>query len=204
MNLPTAMAVIARFQEALLAGGANIGTYGPRADGVDGRYGPATRAGMDQLAQGGEVAPYGEDGKPTVEFCTAMGFNADDCTVLDQAIATWWSWRQQHKSDPDYQEQANAALCEGYPEICAVAEDQMVPAPANGAMQTAGGIMSWPWWAWLLILLGVGAVAGTGYLVYRKYFRKKRRRKLKTAPAFGTQVTEEEFAYEPPEDEEET
>lgn len=218
MDLVQAMGIVARAQQALVAAGYDIGTWGPCQDGIDGRWGPDTREGW-----GKALADAGLAAKDGTQLLRALGITEYDGMTLQTAITTWNQWRgQQDIGSQAYEDAANAALA-----AATGITTQSCPEPS----QSQGGTIyqppskgdelyyapppeqkkGWPWWLWLIIGLTVAGAAGGGLWYWNQYSKKKKRRRRKKSgtsgygnAGSGTTITEEEmggFSYTDNDDE---
>lgn len=217
MDIQGAMAVIGHVQAALTQHGFPAGEWGPCGLGVDGRYGPDTRAALQAFAQQAGV-PYSDP--PSDALLGALALEPPVATT--ELAAAIYSWNHFRENNPNYNEEANVVICEVLG-VCGGdrCPEWMLPEPAepppgpspnggemmpppNGGMGTTGkdegGI---PWWVWLILVGGVLGVGGfIGYQAWKDYKGKKkgkRRSKRSTveAPSYaalkGPEIEDEEL-----------
>lgn len=200
MTLEQAMAMIARVQQALVGNGFSVGAWGPCGDGVDGRWGPDTRAGWGEA-----MTAYGYAPAQTTALLATLGVSEFSGTDLQTAINTWNSWRSKQAVGSVAYEVAASRAFEAATgitsETCAGApapESSMEPTPDvyyPQPLAQKGGV---PWWLWLILGLVVAAAAGGGIWYWSKYKKRRRRKKKKGLNGYkkieaGTEVTDAEF-----------
>ena len=204
MTLEQAMAIIARTQQALVAQGFSVGAWGPCKNGIDGRWGPDSRAGWGEA-----MVAYGYKPAQTTALLATLGISEFDGSTFQQAINAWNAWRNtQTPGSVAYEVAALRALdaatgitaetCGGAP----VPEDAVEPVPdvySPHIEPTKEGI---PVWLWVLLGLVLAAATGGGIWYWTKYKKKGRRKKknkglngYKKIEA-GTEVTDAEFGSE--------
>ena len=210
ITLDEAMGRIAVVQAALVRVGFGLGAYGPCGDGVDGRWGQASRAGWDNYLMSIGLSAA------TPEALVQLGITDVTMEGFQEAITVWNQWRNSMISSgtspgtETYEATANAALAASTgitPETC---PGMMPPpngeVPANGVPNGNGMVPAtmapteekpFPWW-----VLGVVAIAVVGGGVAVWWFSKDRKgrtvRRASRATAMsgwgrGPEVTDEEL-----------
>jgi hypothetical protein len=200
MTLEQAMAIVARVQQALVANGFSIGAWGPCKDGIDGRWGPDSRAGWGEA-----MSAYGYEPAQTTALLATLGVSEVDGSTFQQAVSAWNAWRRsQEVGSVAYEVSATRAFSEATgitTETCGAApEPSAEPTPDVYYPQPLAkeGV---PWWLWLLLGLVVAAAVGGGIWGWSKYKKKGRRKKKKKGLngfsskriEAGTEVTDAEF-----------
>jgi hypothetical protein len=209
MTLEQAMAIIARVQQALASNGFSVGAWGPCGDGIDGRWGPDSRAGW-----GAAISAYGYEPTQTTALLATLGVSDVDATAFQTAVNVWNAWRRtQEIGSVAYEVAANRALASATgitPETCAGAPPSTEEEPAAELYYppqpaAEGGV---PWWLWLVLALVLAGAAGGGLWYWSKYKKSRRRKKKKKSlngfshqSTTGTEVTDEEFGGEDEDDE---
>lgn len=192
MTVHDAMAMIANAQAALIQHGFPVGNYGPCGDGIDGRYGPATRAGFQSFASSiGQ--PF--DKLPNDATLAALEAGAMPAAQFAEAVSMWNSFRS---GTANYSAAADQVLCESTGvcggETCPGAAP--VPPPTGPAGPVEEDSVTWPFW--LLGILGVGILGFIGYQAYEDHQEKKARGRTSRSMAgyTGRKITGVELGEE--------
>lgn len=186
MTIHEAMSMIANVQAALIQHGFAVGNYGPCGDGIDGRYGPSTRAGFANYAASIGL-PF--DKLPSDELLAALEAGPIPAAAFAEAVNVWNQFRA---ATPSYAAAADQTLCESTGvcggETCpgAAPPGPVVP-PPTGPVSEDEKPSKWP-----LIVLGIvgaGVAAFIGYHAYKDHQEKKARGRTVSAGAFGSDYT---------------
>jgi len=209
MSIHEAMAFIANVQVALVQHGVSIGEKGPCGYGVDGRYGPETRAGFQAFAQSVGIAFDGQ--LPSDELLAALQLGVPvTAAQFTEAVKLW---NQLRAKTPNYAVAADKVLCEAIG-ICAGTQcppftlaPPSGPSPDETQLAAGGGTGDGPpKWGWAVLAAGGVAVLGfLGYQAYKWHADKKRKSGGSMAPGFaawqGTEVRSQELGEDEEEDE---
>lgn len=209
MTLEQAMAIIATAQQALVANGFPVGTWGPCKDGIDGRWGPDTRHGW-----GAAISAYGLEPSQTTALLATLGVSEFDGQTLQNAINVWNNWRaKQTVGSVAYEVAATKAFTNATgisAETCGGAtptpEPSMDAVPDVYHAQPMAQEAGIPWWLWLVLGLVVAGAVGGGIWYLTKYKKGRRKKKKKGLNGYkkieaGTEVTDEDFSGDVDDDE---